>query len=78
MPCFYCILPLPQAWYTIDTMSNYYAGNATAITGNKKQLANLLKYHVLPGKALRASQLRDNMTLTMYNGETVMIHVSKK
>jgi uncharacterized surface protein with fasciclin (FAS1) repeats len=59
-------------------MSNYYAGNATAITGNKKQLANLLKYHVLPGKALRAGQLRDNMTLTMYNGETVMIHVSKK
>ncbi|WIA34511.1 hypothetical protein OEZ86_012834 [Tetradesmus obliquus] len=70
--------PSDDAWYTIDTMSNYYAGNTTAISGNKKQLANLLKYHVLPGKALRASQLKDNMTLTMYNGETVMIHVSKK
>ncbi|KAF6260076.1 hypothetical protein COO60DRAFT_1700525 [Scenedesmus sp. NREL 46B-D3] len=70
--------PSDDAWYTIDTMSNYYAGNTTAIMGNKQQLANLLKYHVLPGKALRASQLRDNMTLTMLNGETVMIHVTNK
>lgn len=68
----------PQAWYAIETMSQYYAGNASAVTGNKKQLTNLLKYHVVPDKAIRASQLKDNMMLKMANGETVQVHVTNK
>lgn len=67
-----------QAWDTVTTMSTYYTGNESAITGNKKALTNLLKYHIVPDRALRASQLKDKTTLKMSNGETVMIHVTDK
>jgi uncharacterized surface protein with fasciclin (FAS1) repeats len=59
-------------------MSTYYTGNATAVTSNKKALSNLLKYHIVEGKAIRASSLKDNMKLTMMNGEEVTVHVTKK
>jgi len=69
---------LLQAWYTVDQMSTYYTGNATAITRNKKALTNLLKYHIVDGKAIRASSLKDKMKLKMMNGETVTVHVTDK
>lgn len=59
-------------------MSTYYTGNATAITSNKKALGNLLKYHIVDGKAIRASNLKDNMTLTAMNGEKITVHVTNK
>lgn len=67
-----------QAWYTIDQMSTYYTGNVSAVVSNKKALTNLLQYHIVEGKAIRASALKDNMTLTMMNGEKVTIHVTDK
>jgi hypothetical protein len=73
-----CVPSTSQAWYPVEQMSAYYAGNSTAVLGNKKQLTNLLKYHIVAGRAIRASQLKDKMTLKMSNGETVMIHVTDK
>jgi uncharacterized surface protein with fasciclin (FAS1) repeats len=69
---------LQQAWYTIDQMSTYYTGNTSAVTSNKKALTNLLKYHIVEGKAIRASSLKDKQKLTMMNGEEVTVHVTKK
>lgn len=68
----------PQAWYTIDQMSTYYTGNISAITRNKKALTNLLKYHIVDGKAIRASALKDKQKLDMMNGESVTVHVTKR
>lgn len=59
-------------------MSNYYTGDRDAITGNRTQLVNLLKYHIVPDRAIRASQLKNNMTLKMYNGETARVLVTDK
>lgn len=67
----------PQAWYTIEQMSGYYTGNPQAVLSNKNALANLLMYHVLDGKALRAGQLKEGQVLKMMNGEPVTVHVSK-
>jgi uncharacterized surface protein with fasciclin (FAS1) repeats len=67
-----------QAWYTIDQMSTYYTGNASAITSNKKALTNLLKYHIVEGKAIRASSLKDKQKLTMMNGEALTVHITDK
>ena len=67
-----------QAWYTIDQMSPYYTGNTSAIRNNKKALTNLLQYHIVDGKAIRASSLKDKTKLTMMNGETVTVHVTDK
>jgi uncharacterized surface protein with fasciclin (FAS1) repeats len=59
-------------------MSTYYTGNISAITSNKKALSNLLKYHIVDGKAIRASSLKDKQKLDMMNGESVMVHVTNK
>jgi hypothetical protein len=72
------LLRLFQAWYTIDQMSTYYTGNASAITSNRKALTNLLKYHIVEGKAIRASSLKDKQKLTMMNGETLTVHITDK
>jgi uncharacterized surface protein with fasciclin (FAS1) repeats len=67
-----------QAWYTIEQMSGYYTGNPQAVLGNRNALSNLLQYHIVDGKALRAGQLKDNTKLKMMNGEMVTVHVSKQ